>query len=301
MTTLNTEINKVKSLLTSQKTLNDLVAVMGEKAKSYLINASQIIMSNDRLMKCEPESIINALFVAASFDLPISPKLGFSYIMPYKHNDSYLAQYQLGYKGYIQLAIRSNMFISIGSSKFSKNQLIKYDPLKGSTIDFNITDSTNVNDNKTFGYVASFKLNNGFEKDLIMFISEIKSHAQKYSKSYDNKSSIWKDDFDGMALKTVLKLLLSKYAPLELSTLHKAVEIDQSVILDKEAKSLLYIDNDSKAYYEDEKNDKLLYTLSNIINDSKDLTELMSIKEKVPADNVELKQLFNKKYLELKK
>jgi len=193
------------------------------------------VANSPALKNADPVSVINAAMMAATLDLPVNNNLGFSYIVPFKND----AQFQIGYKGFIQLAQRSGQFKRIAATPVYDGQLISADPLYGYQFDWNIEAEGN-----PIGYVAFFQLLNGFTAELYMSRKKIDDHAKKYSQTYKRGFGVWKDNFDAMAIKTVLKLLLSKQAPLSIE-MQKAIEIDQGTIdVDGVAN---YIDNqDSK-------------------------------------------------------
>src|SRR5436190_14377708 len=143
----------------------------------------------------------------------------------------------MGYKGFIQLAQRSRQFKSIYASPIYKGQILSDNPLEGYEFDF--TKKSDI----VVGYAAKFKLLNGFEATWYMTIEQLKKHGGKYSKTFTNDKGLWNTDFEGMAIKTVIKLLLSKFAPLSVE-MQKAVISDQSVIHDADSEDVTYIDNE---------------------------------------------------------
>ena len=146
-----------------------------------------------------------------------------------------LAQFQIGYKGLIQLALRSGQFKNISVCEIYEGQIVSENPLKGYEFDFSKKTSE-----KVIGYAAYFGLLNGFEKTEYMSKEKAEIHGKKYSQTYKKGFGQWADDFDGMAKKTVLKLTLSKYAPLSVE-MQRAIEFDQAVSNDGLFTS--YIDN----------------------------------------------------------
>lgn len=192
-------------------------------------------------------SIYQSAAVAATMDLPINNNLGFAYIVPYnqsfkddtgKWQKKQVAQFQMGYKGFIQLAQRSGQFKTIAATPVYEGQLIEQNPLTGFVFDFTKKTSDTV-----IGYAAFFQLLNGFEKTLFMTIEEIRKHGGKYSQTFTNEKGLWNTDFDAMATKTVLKLLLSRFAPLSID-MQRAVISDQGVVRDHETLDVDYVDND---------------------------------------------------------
>ncbi len=170
--------------------------------------------------------------VAATLDLPINQNLGFAFIIPYKSDGKSYAQFQMGTKGFIQLAIRTGQYKTIHATEVYKDELKSWDPLTG---------TFEQNDQSTWkmraggkaeniaGYLAFFKMTNGFEKYMYMTVEEIIAHAKKYSKSFGNAYGIWKTNPHAMSMKTVIKLLLSKYGLLSIQ-MEKAIDVDQAVI-----------------------------------------------------------------------
>ena len=184
--------------------------------------------------------------MAATLDLPINNNLGFAYIVPYKRKfkngqgqwtETLEAQFQMGYKGFIQLAQRSGQFARIAATPVYQGQLISANPLLGYEFDWTVE-----NKGEAIGYVAFFKLLNGFTAELYMSTADVKKHAGKYSQSFKYGSGVWKDNFEAMALKTVTKLLLSKQAPLSID-MQTAQLADQSIVHDVENSDFKYIDH----------------------------------------------------------
>jgi recombination protein RecT len=231
---------KVKSYLDSPELTERLQnAMTPQKKELFKTSLLGVINSNSLFEKADPLSIIQSALVATTLDLPINPSLGYAYIIPYGAK----AQFQLGYKGLIQLAQRTGQYQTISASEVREGQIKDYDPLKGVEFDWTITDG------EVIGYVAYFKLINGFEKYLYMSLKELEAHGKKYSKSYDSKdkytkeyNGIWRTNFDAMAKKTVLKQLISKFGIMSVE-MQDAVVKDQQII-DKEGNGE-YVDNNN--------------------------------------------------------
>ncbi len=220
--------------------------LLGKRASGFITSVLQAVASNDMLSKADPTTVFHAAATAATLDLPINQNLGFAYIIPYnlKQKDGsfrVVAQFQMGYKGFIQLAQRSGQFKTISATPIYEGQLISQNPLTGFVFDFTVLHSP-----KIIGYAAYFELLNGFQKTMYMTTSELKRHGTKFSKSFNKGFGLWKDDFDSMATKTVLKLMLSKFAPLSID-MKMAVISDQSIINDVETEDVTYIDNEATA------------------------------------------------------
>lgn len=217
------EAKTVKGMLETPAFKKKFEEMLGKKAAGFISSIIAVTNSSNYLMKADPATVIGAAAQAAMLDLPINQSLGFAYIVPYKG----AAQFQLGYKGYIQLAQRTDKYVDIGSATVYEGELETKNRLLGQ---FEFGEKTS---DKVIGYLAYFKLKNGFEKYLFMTIDEAQKHAQKYSQNYKGGTDKWGvADFNVMAEKTVLKRLLSKFGPLSIEDVHmaQAVSNDGSVI-----------------------------------------------------------------------
>lgn len=240
----------VKSLFGRDDVKKKFQEMLGKKAQGFITSVLQIVSQNHLLIKADPNSILQAAAVAATLDLPLNNNLGFAYIIPYNTKtkgkngqpDTYkvVAQFQMGYKGFIQLAQRSGQFKTIAVSPIYDGQLIRQNPLTGFEFDFDIAVAP---DAKIIGYAGYFQLLNGFEKTLYMTVANINEHGAKYSKTFGDDYGLWKKDFDAMAGKTVLKLLLSKFAPMSIE-MQKAVVTDQAVINNADTEDIDYVDHE---------------------------------------------------------
>lgn len=287
--TQSKEIVTAKDLFSSESVKKKFHELLGKRATAFMTSVLQVVASNELLKKADPASIYHAAAVAATLDLPINNNLGFAYIVPYnaKQKDgSYkqVAQFQLGYKGFIQLAQRSGQFKTISATPIYEGQLVESNPLTGFRFDF-----TQRKSDKVVGYAAFFQLLNGFEKTLFMTVEELKQHGTKFSQTFKKGFGLWKDDFDSMAIKTVIKLLLSKFAPLSIE-MQKAVITDASVINDSETTDVTYADHEEVII------DKPLERIRLMIDDAKTNEDLQKIAEHVPD---ELQEYFEAKQAEL--
>lgn len=238
-----TQQQTVKQFFAQDIIKNKVQEVLGQRSNQFITTVLQIASSNELLAKSDPVSILNASMVAATLDLPINQNLGFAYIIPFnqKQKDgSYktVAQFQLGYKGFIQLAQRSGQFKTISATPIYEGQLIESNPLTGFRFDFATKKSDII-----IGYAAYFELLNGFQKTLYMTVDEMKQHGLKFSQTYKKGYGLWKDDFDSMAQKTVIKLLLSKFAPLSIE-MQKAIITDQGIVNDLKGENVTYDDHE---------------------------------------------------------
>ncbi|MEW6014189.1 MAG: recombinase RecT [Candidatus Zixiibacteriota bacterium] len=195
--------------------------VLGKKAAGFVSSVISAVKANSQLSQIAPDSVISAAMVAATLDLPINPSLGFAHIVPYKGQ----AQFQMGWKGYSQLGLRSGQFSRMNASPVYEGQLILWDNITG---DFKYDLSKKASE-KVIGYVSYFRLTNGYEHYLYMTVEEIKAHAERYSQAYKRGIGPWFDTFEAMALKTVHKLNISKWAPMT-QDMELALSYDQGVI-----------------------------------------------------------------------
>ena len=195
-------INQMKELVNNTALNKMFKDALKENSGAFLSSLIDLYNSDTNLQKCKAKDVIMEALKAATLKLPINKQLGFAYIVPYKD----VPQFQLGYKGYIQLAMRTGQYQNLNAGIIYEGMEIKNNYLAG-TIEIH---GEKQSDNE-IGYFAYFKLINGFEKCLYMSKDEITKHAQKFSKTYSFKGSSWQSNFSAMALKTVIRLLLSKY------------------------------------------------------------------------------------------
>lgn len=221
--------------------------LVGKNSATFATSVMQIANSNTMLRTADPTSIFNAACMAATLNLPLQNGLGFAYIVPFKNNKERKveAQFQIGYKGFIQLAQRSGQFKRLVALPVYKNQLLKKDFINGFEFDW---EQEPEKDENPIGYYAYFKLVNDFSAELYMSHDDIVKHAQRYSQTFKKGFGVWHDNFEAMALKTVMKLLLSKQAPLSVE-MQQAVLADQSVVKDVENQEFNYGDNVQNAEF----------------------------------------------------
>lgn len=217
------EAKTLKGMLESPAYKKKFEEMLGRKAAGFMSSIIAVTNNNKYLAKANPATVIGAAAQAAMLDLPINQSLGFAYIVPYGNE----AQFQLGYKGYIQLAQRSGQYVDIGAKTVYEGELEYENRLLDK---FKFGERTG---DKVIGYLAYFRLTNGFEKMLFMELDDMIAHAKKYSKNYKGGTDKWGlTDFNTMAEKTVLKRLLSKYGPLSIESIQmsQALSNDGSVI-----------------------------------------------------------------------
>lgn len=217
----------IKSLLSQDSVKRRFEEMLGRRAAGFMSSIINLVNSDVNLQKCDPKKVLGCAAIAASMDLPIDRNLGFAWIIPYKDNrkGTVEPQFQMGYKGYIQLAMRTGQYKTINACEVYEGEIKHHNRFTGE-IEF---DPAGRKSDKIIGYVAYFKLLNGFEKYYYMTIEQIEAHARRYSQGYGKPWSRWTTDFEAMALKTVLKLLLSKYGILSIE-MQTALQADQAAV-----------------------------------------------------------------------
>lgn len=193
----------------------DIVA--GKDGDRFITSIVTAVGTNPQLSDCDYGSILSAALLGESLRLSPSPQLGQFYMVPFNSKGGKKAQFQLGYKGYIQLAIRSGQYRDLDVICVKEGELIGYDPFKRQAEFDAIEDPSEREEAKTVGYFAYFELLNGFRKELYWTRKQMEVHAKKYSPGYKNDLSrgtsytFWSKNFDGMAQKTMLRQLISKW------------------------------------------------------------------------------------------
>lgn len=248
METQITPIKQLKTMLGNDSIKSRFKEILGQKAPGFISSILSVANGNTMLQNAEPQSVLNAAVIAATLDLPINPNLGYSAIVPYKDRKTGIisGQFQLMYKGLVELCLRSGQFASLIDEVVYEGQLVRKNKFTGEYI----FDEEAKKSDKVIGYMAYFRLVNGFEKTFYMTIEEVQKHAKTYSQSYSKGYGVWVDSFDVMARKTVLKLLLSKYAPKSIQ-MQQAITFDQAVVKNDltatdtiEDAEITYIDNE---------------------------------------------------------
>jgi recombination protein RecT len=212
--------------------------LLGARTPQFL--SSLISISNKSNMReVNPHSIIASAMQAATLDLPIEQNFGFAYIVPYKGQ----AQFQMGYKGFIQLGMRTGQYRFLNAIPVFEGELIRHDKLKGEVV----YDSEKRKSDRVIGYVAYLQLLNGFEHAEYWTADDVQAHAERFSQAYraKKKDSPWFTDFDAMACKTVLKSLISHWGPLSVQ-LQRAIVEDQGVRKNPDS-GLEFPDNEAAA------------------------------------------------------
>lgn len=247
----NTGLQTFNRAITNPSTQKYLQEVLGERKGSFVNNLTALVANNTNLQECEPYTVMFAAMKATALNLPLDNSLGMAYVLPYKDNKRgvTVAQFQLGYKAYKQLALRTGLFKIINATDVREGEISSRNRLTGE-INFNFNENEKERlELPIVGFVSYFRLNNGFESTFYMSREEVEKHALRYSQTYKSankyvkENSKWSTDFDAMALKTVTKLNLSKNAPLSVE-LSDAIKADQSVMI-KSENDYEYIDNEA--------------------------------------------------------
>lgn len=234
-----------------KKQINQVVG--GKNGTRFISSIVSAVQSTPALQECTSPSIVNAALLGEALNLSPSPQLGQFYMVPFDNEKKGCkeAQFQLGYKGYIQLAIRSGYYKKLNVLAIKEGELVRYDPLD-EEVEVNLIDDDILREEApTMGYFAMFEYENGFRKTLYWSKKKMLAHAEKYSFAFYKNggakslelleqgkipekdmwkySSFWFKDFDGMALKTMLRQLISKWGIMSID-LQNAIDKDMAVI-----------------------------------------------------------------------
>lgn len=275
--------------LTQDAVKNQINSVIGGKDGQKFISAIVSAVNNDpTLSECSNRSILSGALLGYSLDLSPSPQLGQYYLVPFndRSRNIKVAQFQLGYKGYIQLAIRSGQYKKINVLVIKEGELIRFDPLN-EEIEVNLIEDERIRENtKTIGYYAMFEYTNGFRKALYWSKEKMEAHAIRFSQGYANDIkkgtswTFWSKDFDSMAHKTMLRQLISKWGIMSID-MQNALDNDMAVINADGTKT--YVDNEEPFTSEDKTIDV----------ETKEVDAKLVIDEKEVADDDYGAELFN--------
>jgi len=232
MTTQNNEIEKkqpTKLELMTAFFAKDTVQAQLKKAvadntDSFIASVIDLYTGDETLINCPPELVAMQALKAAVLKLPLVKSIGHAYIVPFKKGDKMLPQFIIGYKGLVQLAIRTNQYKTINADVVYEGEYRSTNKLTG---EFDL--SGQKKSDNVIGYFAYFETKEGFSKTLFMSKERVTSHAQKYSKSYNQQYSPWKTEFDAMAVKTVLRNLISHWGPISLEMQSAMTDEDRDV------------------------------------------------------------------------
>ena len=254
LTTRKTSKSTFSTFMTSDAVKNKInQMIAGKDGNKFITSIISLVSNNPAIAECEHSTILASALLGESLKLSPSPQLGQYYIVPFKENNKdgslkrTVAQFQIGYKGYIQLAIRSGYYKKMNVLSIKDGELVKYNPLD-ETIEVDLIEDEEKRENTaTIGYYAMFEYQNGFTKTVYWSKAKMEAHAKKYSQAYRTdlkrnwKNSCWSKDFDAMAYKTMLRQLISKWGIMSVE-FQTAVTNDMAVLNDIESQPQ-YVDN----------------------------------------------------------
>lgn len=238
-----------QALIKSESVQKNLAETLGDatRAKTFTSSLISAVSTNPALRECDGMSIISASLLGEALKLSPSPQLGHYYMVPFKDNKSgsTKATFQLGWKGYYQLALRSGQYRNIDAVAIKEGELDHYDPITGEIKITPIEDPIERERAKTVGYYAFFELVNGFKKAMYWPKEKMEAHAIKYSKGYAAKKgyTFWEKDFDGMALKTMYRQLIGKYGIM-------SIEMQQAYVNDMTVQSSPDQESNEPVYFD---------------------------------------------------
>ncbi len=235
--------------LTQDAVKNQIQNVIGGKdGQKFISSIVSAVNANPTLKECTNQSILSGALLGQSLNLAHSPQLGMYYLVPFNDNKTGTkqAQFQLGYKGYIQLAIRSGLYKKLNVLPIKEGELVHFDPLT-EEIEVNLIEDEEVREKTpTAGYFAMYEYTNGFKKSIYWSRAKMEAHALKYSAGYKAKKgyTFWEKDFDGMAIKTMIRQLISKWGVMSVD-MQTAFESDMAVINEDGSKTYVDVDDDT--------------------------------------------------------
>jgi recombination protein RecT len=218
-------IDRLKDMLATNSVQEQFKNVLKENAGSFIASVIDLYNTDRTLQACDPKTVIMEAFKAASLKLPINKQLGFAWIVPYKNQGVMVPTFEIGYKGYIQLALRTEAYRYINGDVVYEGELVKCDRLTG---EIEIDPEKRTGD-KNVGYFAFLEILNGFRKTVYMSTEDIITHAKRFSKSFNSSYSPWTTDFDAMAIKTCFRALISKYGLMSIEMMDAFTKDDEAV------------------------------------------------------------------------
>ena len=267
---------ELTAYLTNDAVKNQINNVIGGKnGDRFISSIVSAVQTNSALQECTNPSILSAALLGESLKLSPSPQLGQYYMVPFNNNKKGFkeAQFQLGYKGYIQLAIRSGQYKKLNVLAIKEGELVRFDPLN-EEIEVNLIEDEEAREEApTVGYYAMFEYTNGFKKVMYWSKKKMEAHALKYSKGYKAKKgyTFWEKDFDAMAYKTMLRQLISKWGIMSID-MQSAMDVDMAVIHEDGTKDYVDMENDENVVADQE------------IHESEVSEEPQQVKEEVKSE-----------------
>ncbi len=249
---------KFNVFVKSPTVMNSIEGTLGSvaKAKTFVASIISAVSTNSQLAECNNTSIVSAALLGESLKLSPSPQLGQYYMVPFKDKEKgEVATFILGWKGYYQLAMRSGAYKKLHAIAVKDGELTKYDPINEEYEFKTIDNPADRKKAKTVGYYAFFETVNGFKKSMYWTKEEMEAHALEYSRGYANdkkngwKYTYWSKDFDGMALKTMFRQLISKYGvmsiEMEKAFVHDTSYSDELPTEESESKPIYFDSNNT--------------------------------------------------------
>jgi recombination protein RecT len=226
----------LQSLIKNPAYSNRFEEVLGKRSPQFI---SSLLSLGSTMQDVEPKSIIAGAMIAAALDLPIDKNLGFAWLVPYRSGDTKTAQFQMGYKGYVQLGLRTGQYKFLNVTPICQGELVKFDKLRGA---IELDDSKRTSD-EIVGYASYLELVTGFQHATYWTVDRLREHAQQYSQAYRSgrRDTPWISNFGPMAMKTVLKDHIGHWGPMSIE-LQRATVHDQGIQIDVDSK-VSYDDN----------------------------------------------------------
>ena len=287
---MKTQIEKSENLPLKDFLKQDYVikefAKLVQDPTSFIMSAITTIQQNNFPVDIDRNSVLFGLMNAAILKLPINNNFGLAYLIPYRDNKKgkTYAQFQIGAKGFITLAIRSGLVINFSTTEVYDGQLLEFNPLTGSKFDFSKKQS-----NKIIGFACYLELKNGFKRTEFMTYEQMMAHAKRYSESFKHNQGAWVTNFIEMGRKTIGKLTLKKYMPFLTDEIGRALQTDQAVIVGEN--EFVYIDNENdddvvnEVITKDSKETKKSTKKTNVKQDTEQVIEQNTDNEVITEQN----------------
>jgi len=219
---LTSSTNSIQSLMSNEAVKKRIVERLGKNSAVFMTSVLDVCRDDQKLQQCDPNKVMQECLKSAGLDLPINRNLGFAYIIPYKEKGIMTPHFQMSYKGYIQLAIRTGQYKHLNADVVYEGETMVVDRIKGT-----LTIEGEATSEKATGFFAYMELINGFQKAIGWSAEKVLAHGKRYSKSFSYSTSLWKTDFEAMGMKTMILQLVPKYGPMTIS-MAEAISSDKS-------------------------------------------------------------------------
>jgi recombination protein RecT len=214
-------IDSLKSIVNSPTVKQQFENALKDNASLFTASLISLYGGDDYLQQCEASEVVQQALKAAVLKLPIEKSMGNAYIVPFKVKGKMTPTFILGYRGMLQLAMRTGQFKHINGDCIYEGESVETDRLTGEVKILGTPTSE-----KAIGYFAHMELITGFKKTVYWTKEKVIEHAKQHSKSYNSKYSAWATDFDAMAIKSPMRFLLSKYAPMSVEFINQSSSDD---------------------------------------------------------------------------